>query len=131
MSGIEKMCLLSLALDRIAKHGHLFLNEEISTKEMINAIKAIKHIIDNNTNWDQFIAKESRWWVDLKEQLAKKVYRDSDILKCEKCDDDVKRKIRVDSNNYYLCERCFKDWAKVYNSILKESYKRNFIKWIS
>lgn len=71
MSGMEKICLLSLAIDRVAKHGDFYLAGEISTEKMKDAIALIKDAVREIQNWDQFIERESEWWVDLEEEVSK------------------------------------------------------------
>lgn len=69
MSGIEKQCRLSLALDRVYRHGDMFLNEGLqANRPLVNAILALQHEVSKIENWDDFIESESSWWVDLKDE---------------------------------------------------------------
>jgi hypothetical protein len=68
MSAIEKICKLSLALDRIYRHGHIFLNDDIATDYVKEAISYLQDAIARIGDWDEFIEKESRWWIDLTDE---------------------------------------------------------------
>lgn len=70
MSGIEKTCRLSLALDRVYRHGDLFLNDKIATKEMQEAIEMLQKAIGYIPNWEEFIEQETHWWIDLINEKA-------------------------------------------------------------
>ena len=61
MSGLEKMSLLVLALDRVAKHGQYYLFEGIDTPEMIQAISMIKNAVESIENWEKIVDEEDQW----------------------------------------------------------------------
>lgn len=71
MSGIEKMQLLTIALDRIVKHGEFYLIPELSTEEMVMAIFSLKQAASKIPNWQEIVDKESNWWCDFSEKKVK------------------------------------------------------------
>lgn len=135
MSGIEKMHLLVLAVDRICKHYDYFKWDVLEERAVGEAVQQLKNALRGNKRWKRQVHEATEGWVDLREMVADDILERTECFdgeNCVICSNRGEREVKFSKKGRSVfCFRCWKTLKRSLERGWNQIFERNFMKFVT